>query len=153
MFEMDLSSSCKAHRSLIDIFIVIININNDALKKAWEDRKRVCKAGKCALTEEVGGNLTSKSVDRGEKTRENATWHHPGTKTMAPPVSCVNHGLLCHNAALVSHTALVLCWHHTVLVLCWRHHCVIAPVRRRLCLLCAWPKLATNLLPLFTITR
>ena len=79
MFEMNLSSSCKAHRSLIDIFIVIININNDALKMAWEDRKRVCKAGKCALTEEVGGNLTSKSVDRGEKTRENATWHHPGT--------------------------------------------------------------------------
>ena len=144
MFEMDLSSSCKAHRSLIDIFIVIININNDALKMAWEDRKRVCKAGKCALTEEVGGNLTSKSVDRGEKTRENATWHHPGTKTMAPLVSCVNHGLLCRNVALVlSHTVLVLCW----------HHCAIAPVRRRLCLLCAWPILATNLLPLFTITR
>ena len=143
MFEMDLSSSCKAHRTLKDIFIVIISINNDALKMAWEARKRVCKAGKCALTEEVGGNLTSKSVDRGEKTRENASWHHPGTKTMAPPVSCVNHGLLCHNAALVSHTVLVLCW----------HHCAIAPVRRRLCLLCAWPILATNLLPLFTITR
>ena len=112
MYEMALSpqtSSCKAHRTLIDIIIVIININNDALKMAWEDRKRVCKAGKCALTEEVGGNLTSKSVDRGEKTRENASWHHPGTKTMAPPVSCVNHGLLCHNTVLVF----------------YRHHCAI----------------------------
>ena len=103
------SSSCKAHRFLKDIFIVIISINNDALKMAWEDRKRVCKAGKCALTEEVGGNLTSKSVDRGEKTRENASWHHPDTKTMAPPVSCVNHGLLCHNTVLVF----------------YRHHCAI----------------------------
>ena len=60
MYEMALSpqsSSCKAHRTLKDIFIVIISINNDALKMAWEDRKRVCKAGKCALTEEVGGQF------------------------------------------------------------------------------------------------
>ena len=147
MFEMDLSPSRKAHRSLLDILIVIININNDALKMAWEDRKRVCKAGKCALTEEVGGNLTSKSVDRGEKTRENATWHHPGT-ILAPR--------LWHRRCLVSTTACSAIMppivSHTVLVLCW-HHCAIAPVRRRLCLLCAWPILATNLLPLFTITR